>query len=408
MVVDGRYELIAHLGGGGMGDVFKALDKLAAAQRDPDPYVAVKILKPAMQSNQKAVLALQREANRARRLTHPNILRVHQFEQDRETGQYFMVMEMLEGRSVESLMYESRNGQPWSLIAPLIGQICAGLTCAHEQGIIHSDIKPSNLFLTRRREVKILDFGIAAPVPSLTGHETLMDARKLGARTPAYASMETFMGMKPHYSDDVYSLACLTYEWLSARPPYARENEPYVPVPAPAALKLGLQPASIPSLTRAQNKALRKALALRRVERTQTIAEFWRSMNAAPLGLLRRYDVVVAAVAVAVLAALGVAVALLRPHGNPGVPEPTTSPVDQAVVLACHAPAVQETLESAISEGQRARDALEAHPVGSSQHGQERARSMTVLQCLAALERAGYSDARSAALLRELQALELR
>jgi serine/threonine protein kinase len=357
-----------------------------------------------MQASQKAVLALQREANRARRLTHANILRVHQFEQDRQTGQYFMVMELLEGRSVESVMNEARGGQPWEVISPLIGQVCSGLTCAHEQGIIHSDIKPSNLFLTQRGDIKILDFGIATPLPSSSRHETIMDARKLGARTPAYASMETTLGMKPHYSDDVFSLACLTYEWLADRPPFARPKDPKIPVPAPAALRLGLQPAPIPTLTSAQNRALRKALALRRAERTQTIDEFWKSMNEIPATFPDRRSRIVAAVAGVVVAAIvGVSLAWLLPHRSTASSTVVTAAAS-ATPASCPDPAAPGALDTALTAARLARASLARVAAGSPQRGEARAHLSQTAQCLRTLAKAGLSSPASAQLLREIQA----
>jgi eukaryotic-like serine/threonine-protein kinase len=286
-LIAGRYELISRLGGGGMGEVFKALDRLAQTQQDPDPYVAIKILKPELQGNRISVLAMQREAHRARKLTHANIVRVHQLEQDRETGMYFIVMELLEGRSVQSVMEENPNGQPWTQVSSFLAQICAGLECAHQEGIIHSDIKPSNLYLTQRGQIKILDFGIAAPISNLSGdgRATRMDPRKLGAKSPAYASLEMFLKRGAHYSDDVYSLACVTYEWLSGHHPYLRVQEPRAAVTALEALRAELKPAPIPGLTRSQNNALRMALALRRADRTQTISEFWQSITSDPPSL---------------------------------------------------------------------------------------------------------------------------
>jgi serine/threonine protein kinase len=404
-VIDGRYELVERLGGGGMGDVFKALDRLAQRQRDPDPYVAVKVLKARMQSNQKAVLALQREAHRARRLTHSNILRVHQFEQDRSTGRYFMVMELLEGRSIESMMHESRNGQSWALIAPLISQVCAGLAYAHKQGIIHSDIKPSNVFLTKDEEIKILDFGIAAPMPTPSGHETLMDARKLGAKTPAYASMETYLGMAPHYSDDVYSLACLTYEWLSGRPAYARPKDPLTPVPAPAALKLELQPAPIPALTREQNRTLRNALALKRGERTQTIQEFWKSMNVAPSTSAYGRSRLLAAAGGAVLAVLlGAALTWLMPRQ--GTAPANVHATDTETEASCPDATSPGALDTAISAASRAQDSFAQMAVSSPQQTQARTLLSKAAQCLHRLARAGLSSPDSRRLLSKIDAEE--
>jgi serine/threonine protein kinase len=280
-LIDGRYELIARLGEGGMGEVFKAVDRLAQAQEARDPYVAIKILKPGLQQDPTAVKALHREFTRARGLSHVNILRIDLFGQDRKSGLHFIVMELLEGRSLESLMNESRNrsGQSWAEVSPLLVQICAGLQCAHEEGIIHSDIKPSNLFITDRAKIKILDFGIAALRPGASDDDrvTRYDPRKLGALSPAYASLEMFEGRPAHDSDDVYSLACVTYEWLSGRHPYQRAGPAATGIPAREATG---EPPRIPGVTRSQNEALRLALALRRENRTQTIREFWHSMAA--------------------------------------------------------------------------------------------------------------------------------
>jgi serine/threonine protein kinase len=281
-VVAGRYKLLERLGGGGMGEVFRALDQLAYGQDDPDPYVALKILRPELQQDQTAIKALQREANRALKLTHTNIVRVRQIEQDRETGIHFIVMELLEGRTVLSDIAAHRNGRPWREIAPYLMQICTGLEYAHREGIIHCDIKPSNLFITRRGVVKILDLGIAVPAPgALQGRETWMDARKLGARTPEYASLEVFLAHEAHYSDDVYSLACVIHEWLSGSHPYLCREAPRRALAAPEALALGIRPVRPRGLTRAQAKGLRKALSLARAERTQTIGELWRGVSVA-------------------------------------------------------------------------------------------------------------------------------
>jgi serine/threonine protein kinase len=281
-VVAGRYKLLERLGGGGMGEVFRALDRLAHGQDDPDPYVALKILRPELQQDQTAIKALQREANRALRLTHTNIVRVRQIEQDRETGIHFIVMELLEGRTVLSDIAAHRNGRSWREIAPYLAQICAGLEYAHREGIIHCDIKPSNLFITRRGVVKILDLGIAVPAPgALQGRETWMDARKLGARTPDYASLEVFLGHEAHYSDDVYSLACVIHEWLSGSHPYLSREAPRRALAAPEALALGIRPVRLRGLTRAQARGLRKALNLARAGRTPTIGELWRGVAVA-------------------------------------------------------------------------------------------------------------------------------
>jgi serine/threonine protein kinase len=281
-LIDGRYQLVDPLGEGGMGRVFKALDRLAEAQEARDPYVAIKILKPALQTDPTAVKALHREFARARGLNHPSILRIDQFAQDRETGLHFIVMELLQGRSLDSVIAQNRrmgSSPAWPEISSLFAQICAGLQCAHEQGVIHSDVKPSNLFITAQGKIKILDFGIAALRPGLSDDSrvTRYDPRQLGALSPGYASLEMFEGRAADDSDDVYSLACVTYEWLSGRHPYAAQPGPAVPAPEALAAR---PPPDLPELTRAQNTGLRDALALRREKRTPTIGQLLESMTA--------------------------------------------------------------------------------------------------------------------------------
>jgi serine/threonine protein kinase len=278
-----RYELVDWLGGGGMGDVFRAIDRLADDE-DDDPYVAIKIPKPELQGDAVVIQALHREASRALRLTHTNIVRIRQLELDRSRSTYFIVMELLEGRPLESILTENPGGQPWEDISGYLQQSCAGLECAHAEGFVHSDIKPSNLFITDRGQIKILDFGIATPLPVVTGEPLTSgtDARNLGAMSPRYASLEMFLNLPAHYSDDVYSLACVAYEWLSGSHPYVTSDEARTPLTAQEALQAGARPARLRGLTRWQNRALAKALALRRADRTQTISEFWESMTAEP------------------------------------------------------------------------------------------------------------------------------
>jgi hypothetical protein len=393
-VIDDRYELVEPLGGGGLGEVFKAIDRLAYEQLDPDPFVAVKILKARGQGNQNAVLALQREAHRGRKLAHGNILRVHQFEQDRATGQYFMVTELLEGRSFQSVMDEIGSGQPWEHIAPLIGQVCAGLSHAHKEGIVHSDIKPSNLFVARDGEVKILDFGIAAPVPTASRQATFMDARLIRARSLAYTCPEAFLGQTPHYSDDVYSLACLIYEWLAARPPYARGTGPGTPVPALLALKLGMQVTPIPALSPGQNRALCQALALRRSERTQTIEEFWRSMSAAPAPSSRRR---------LLAAAMGGALALLVGATGTWMLLRDAGPAAAAGQALCPQASAPGALDAATGAATRSLAALKQLQPGAPEEAQAQARLLQDEQCLRALEAAGQTSPGSVQLLKQIE-----
>jgi serine/threonine protein kinase len=329
-----------------MGDVFQARDRLADDE-DDDPYVGIKIPKPELQGDAVVIHALHREASRALKLTHTNIVRIRQLELDRSTNTYFIVMELLEGRPLESVLAENPDGQPWEDISGYLQQICAGLECAHGEGFVHSDIKPSNLFITNRGQIKILDFGIATPLPVVAGENQApgTDARNLGAMSPRYASLEMFLNVPAHYSDDVYGLACVTYEWLSGSHPYVTADEARTPLTAQEALQAGAKPARLPGLPRWQNRALARALALRRADRTQTITEFWESMTAEPdswpVGRI-------AAVAVSLVLACGLVLGgmLARHRYIPRTARASISAPARQTTAREHAPAAQQSAAS--------------------------------------------------------------
>src|SRR5437868_445723 len=225
--VDGRYTLEERLGGGGMGVVYRALDRLMVNAHDPDPYVAIKLIGDAIKEHPQAAIALQREAHRSQSLSHPNIVKVFHFGQDGDT--YYLTMELLVGRSFEEVIRACAGGMALTQAIPLIRQICAALSYAHKEGIVHSDIKPSNIFLTDKEAVKVLDFGIATPLLSRSGNkgrETHFDPRRLGAVSPRYSSVEMWLGMEGDPRDDVYSTACVIYELLSGRHPFDRKSAP--------------------------------------------------------------------------------------------------------------------------------------------------------------------------------------
>ncbi len=268
VIVDARYVLEHRLGGGGMGVVYKALDQLMEKHHDRDPYVALKLISESLRQNEEARMMLQRECSRAQKLSHPNIVRVFHYGWDRTTDSDYLTMELLRGESLERVVRANPKGMAWARVAPAIEQLCNALDYAHAEGIVHSDIKPSNLFLTDSMALKVLDFGIAAPMRSAdtASSETLLNPRRLGAVAPRYSSLEMFLGKDADPSDDVYSAACVIYELITGK-------HPFQGLETPRAAELNLQPEPVKLLSRAQNKVLRKALNFRRKDRTATIAE---------------------------------------------------------------------------------------------------------------------------------------
>jgi serine/threonine protein kinase len=266
-LLNGKFELRERLGDGGMGVVYEAVDLDAARLDDPNARIAIKVLSEAIQSIPEAVLALQRESSRARRLAHPNIVRVYEFYQDGNAC--FISMELLSGRSWDRLFRDRPGGMPFERALPLINQLCSGLEYAHAQGVVHSDLKPANVFLTDDNVVKVLDFGIATRMRSSDpqSRDTLYNPRRLGAMSASHACLELWHGLDADPRDDVYSLACIVYELLSGRHPLGH-------LTAAEAFERGFVPQPIKSLSRARNAALLQALALQRKDRTASVEEF--------------------------------------------------------------------------------------------------------------------------------------
>jgi serine/threonine protein kinase len=267
-IIKKRFVLETLLGKGGMGIVFGAIDRRKEEARDPNPRVALKVLNADFQRHPQAFMALQREARKAQSLAHPNVVTVFDF--DRDGDAVYMTMELLQGRSLDSMTREARGkGSKRETALPIIRGIAEGLAYAHRKGIVHSDLKPGNVFVSDDGTPKILDFGIARAVPSMNTEASrdVFDAGSLGAYTEAYATDEMIDGVDPHPADDMYALGIIAYELLTGFHPYQRHS-------APGARKLGLKPAPLKGLKRKEMRAIESCLSLERKRRPQNAAEF--------------------------------------------------------------------------------------------------------------------------------------
>jgi hypothetical protein len=250
----GRYLLERVIGEGGMGVVYFASDLEVKGE-----CFAIKVLKPAIREYPEALDLLREEVRRTRALGHPNIVGVYSLNSDRTN--VYMIMEYLEGKTLSALIDESfGRGMPFMRAWPLIDDMCAALAYAHDQSVIHSDIKTSNVFITTGGKAKLLDFGIAR---AARGRKRV-DTAGLGALTPTYASCEMLEGRSPDPRDDIYSLACVIYEMLSGKHPFSDNT-------AIEARDQSRSPAPLESLSRSQNAALARALAFDREERTHSV-----------------------------------------------------------------------------------------------------------------------------------------
>ena len=205
-----RYRILRKLGEGGMGMVYLAED----SELD-NTKVAVKFIPPVLAGNPRAIKNLRREAQVAMQLSHPNIVRLHDLHTDGH--QKFLVMEYIEGKTLDELLAERQDERlsPEELL-PIAKQIAAGLDYAHSKGVLHRDLKPSNIMIGRNGEVKLLDFGIAREMKDsytrVTGQET--------SGTLPYMSPQQLMGEKPTASMDIYSFAAVVYECLAGCTPF--------------------------------------------------------------------------------------------------------------------------------------------------------------------------------------------
>lgn len=219
--IKGRFDLLEVLGVGGMGVVYRARDRRQKELGESDPHLALKVLSEQLQHNESALVALQQECRKSQRLAHPNIVNVYDF--DRDNNLAFMTMELLHGQSLDAVLYDKEfHGAPLEAIAPYLRQIASALQYAHDKGIIHSDFKPSNLFLTEEGGIKIFDFGIARVMQNLEGGTDA--SHQLAALTPAYASLGMLTDQAACVGDDLYAFAVVIYFWLTGRHPYRRKT----------------------------------------------------------------------------------------------------------------------------------------------------------------------------------------
>jgi hypothetical protein len=299
-VLDNRYTLMEELGGGGMGTVYKARDRNREDFRDRQPFIALKVLGEEFKRHPDARMALQRETVRAQSLAHPNIITVYDFDYDGPHA--YMTMELLEGQPLDSHMQIPQFAatlaeRRWQIVR----SIGAGLAYAHEKGVVHSDLKPGNIFMCKNGVVKVMDFGIARPLRGLADQADQQDttafdpAERIGGLTPAYASLEQWNRGPPDPRDDIYAFACVVYIIFSGRHPFGRAS-------AKSAFDSRMVPQRIDSLSRRQWDVLRRGLALERKDRIGSVDEFLKLF--APQTRLQKYRLSITVATTAALALL--------------------------------------------------------------------------------------------------------
>ena len=268
----GHYQIVDHLGRGGMAEVYKAY------QPALDRYVAVKILHPFVADDESFLARFEREARAVAALRHSNIVRVFDFGHEQST--YYMVMEYVDGQTLKQRLNKLRAaGQNMSAAetVKIIGQTARALHHAHRRGLVHRDIKPANILLTSKGDAVLSDFGIAHMVESTRYTMTGI------VGTPDYMSPEQGQGLEIDLRTDIYSLGIVLYECLTNRTPYSADTPLAVifqhvqdPLPLPRGIN--------PNISEATERVVLKSLAKDPADRFESAEEMAAALEAAQQG----------------------------------------------------------------------------------------------------------------------------
>ncbi len=268
-VLANRYEIRQQLGAGGMGVVYRALD------RELQESVAIKTLKPELLGDANLLERFKQEIRLARKISHPNVVRTHDLGES--DGIYFITMEFVDGTSLDQVIAK-RGALPLAVALTIGRQLCRALEVAHGVGVVHRDIKPQNLVVDAQGFLKVMDFGIARLVegrqamgPGLTAEGSIIG-------TPEYMAPEQLMGQAVDGRSDLYAAGVVLFECLTGRRLFEGNSFATVlmkqvqePAPDPRTLVPGL-PAEVAAL-------VLKALAKRPAERWQSAAEFHEALD---------------------------------------------------------------------------------------------------------------------------------
>ncbi len=287
--IKNRYLLECKIGSGGMSDVYRARDTFLENASVSDNQVAIKVLQAQFVSQPEALQLLLQEAHKTQQLSHPNIVRV--FDVDCDQDCYFIVMEYLDGESLDQVIKRYKpKGLPLTASLKLLEQLGSALNYAHSKGIVHADLKPANIMVNRSGELKVLDFGVAHTLQlnhDIYAAERHNPAAALSGYTPAYASVDLLAGNIPAVTDDTFSFGCISYELLTSKHPFER-------IPADKAAEAQKQAAKPAHLNLLQWRVLQQALQFDSSKRNISISQLLR-------GFSRRYWPVATAASVAVL-----------------------------------------------------------------------------------------------------------
>lgn len=263
--INNRFVLESIIGRGGMGCVFKALDLRKQEANNNNPYIAIKILNQELAAHQSAIELLEQECTNTQALKHPNIVTVNDFDRDGDIT--YITMEFLDGQTLRELLNSQfEEGIPYTRALEIISVLVDTLAFAHNAGVTHRDFKPENVFITNDNKIRIIDFGISKNAQNKSR------SNDLEGISPGYSSFEMYYDFPAEPIDDVYSLACVSYEIFTGKHPFNSTK-------APEAKRLSLVPEPVSVLQDYQYQAILHALQWERVNRTNTVTQFYKELT---------------------------------------------------------------------------------------------------------------------------------
>jgi tRNA A-37 threonylcarbamoyl transferase component Bud32 len=372
-LLSNRYRVEQFIGQGGMASVYRGTDRVLGRK------VAIKVLAEQLARDPSFVRRFRREAQAAAGLNHPGIVSV--FDTGSDDGIHYIVMELLEGRTLEQITRAEGRLSPERAVE-VAGGVCAGLSAAHDRGLVHRDVKPANVMICPDGSVKVMDFGIARAITSNTLTQT---AVTLGTAT--YLSPEQAQGDPVDLRSDIYSLGVVLYELLTGQPPFTADSAVAVAYkhvreqpPAPSTLNPDVGPALEGVVLRAMAKDpahryqsagdLGRDLERTRLGSTEPIAIQRTAELPRPVRRSRRrrrlWPAVLILAAAALAAALVVAIlSFPQPAGDrsatpaatpsdPSPPAATTAPPEEpaALTVAAAIDALETVLDDAQANGE--------------------------------------------------------
>jgi protein kinase-like protein len=268
-----RYRVRAVIGHGGMGTVFEATDEYRLALAAAGQRLALKVLHTAITRREEVLIELQREFQHLQLLSHPNIVRVHEFDRDGDIA--FFTMELLNGAPLSGVLsVRNATALPRPYAFAIMRDVGAAISYAHLHGVVHGDINPQNIFVTNDGDLRVLDFGASN---KLLRNRWLPDndsADPGPVATPGYASCQLLEGQKPDARDDLFAFACVAYVLLSGRHPFPNRT-------ALEARAQRLRPRRPPGLGAPQWRVLREGLRWERDRRPSDVQKWLRRFNLA-------------------------------------------------------------------------------------------------------------------------------